>query len=182
MNIQKRRGGLADDVSRRQWATGIVMALGSLAVGPNALGGSQEPMVEAPAKKENQARTSIHQEVAFNAGAKRIYEALLDSRLFAAFTGRPADIDRSAGGAFTLFGGLVSGRNIELVANQLIVQAWRPESWDHGIYSVVRFELRPRDLGSLVVFDHTGFPEGKYDGLLAGWEGHYWGPLARYLT
>ena len=52
----------------------------------------------------------------------------------------------SAGGAFTTFGKLIEGRNIELVPNQRIVQAWRPASWEPGLYSIVRFELKPRQL------------------------------------
>lgn len=173
---------LADAVNRRQAIAGILIAFGSLAAGSRAMGETQEAIVEPPATKENQARTSIHQDVAFKAAPRRIYEALLDSRQFTAFTGRPAEIDPKEGGAFSLFDGLIGGRNIELVANNRIVQAWRPASWDQGIYSIVRFELKPQDKGTLIVFDHTGFPEGKYDGLLSGWNGHYWGPLAKFLT
>jgi activator of HSP90 ATPase len=69
-----------------------------------------------------------------------------------------------------------------LVPNQRIVQAWRPASWDQGIYSIAKFEIKPQTSGCMIVFDHTGFPEGKYDGLFSGWNGHYWGPLAKFLT
>ena len=34
------------------------------------------------------------------------------------FSGMPAEIDPKAGGAFTLFGGMIVGRNIELITNQ----------------------------------------------------------------
>lgn len=182
MNIQKDRATPAKGVNRRQAIAGIVIALGGLAAGTRALGDTPEATPEAPATKENQARTSIHQEVPFTASPQRIYEALLDSKQFTNFTGRQAEIDPKEGGAFSLFGGLISGRNIELVPNQRIVQAWRPSSWDQGIYSIVRFELTPQGTGTVIVFNHTGFPEGKYDGLLSGWNGHYWGPLAKFLT
>ena len=173
---------MANVVSRRQAIAGIMIAFGSMAVASRSMGDAPEAMVEAPATKENQARTSIHQEVAFEASPQRIYEALLDSKQFATFTGLPAEIDPREGGAFSLFGGLITGRNIEFVPNQRIVQAWRPGSWDKGIYSIVKFELTPQGSGTLIIFDHTGFPEGKYDGLLSGWNGHYWGRLAKFLT
>jgi activator of HSP90 ATPase len=182
MSIQKNRCASANAVSRRQAIAGIVVAFGSLAFGSRAIGDTPETMVETPTTKENQTRTSIHQDVAFKASPQQIYEVLLDSKQFTAFTGRPAEIDPKEGGVFTLFGGLVSGRNIELVPNQRIVQAWRPASWDQGIYSIVKFDLKPQGSGSMIVFDHTGFPEGKYDGLLSGWNGHYWDPLAKFLT
>lgn len=182
MNDKEIPTGSANAVSRRQAIAGIMIAFGSLAARSRVLGDTPESMVEAPTTKENQTRTSIHQEVAFKAIPQRIYEALTDSKQFTAFTGRPAEIDPKEGGAFSLFGGLIGGRSIELIPNQRIVQAWRPASWDKGIYSIVKFELKPQDSGTMVVFDHTGFPEGKYDGLLSGWNGHYWSPLAKFLT
>jgi activator of HSP90 ATPase len=182
MNIQKDQDALANAVNRRQAIAGIAIALGSLAIGSRATAATQDSMPETPTAKENQARTSIHQEVPLKAGPQRIYEALLDSGQFTAITGRPAEIDPHEGGAFALFGGIISGRSVELVPNQRIVQAWRPASWDPGVYSIVKFELTPQGPGTLIVFDHTGFPEGKYDGLLSGWNEHYWGPLAKLST
>jgi activator of HSP90 ATPase len=182
MKAENNAENLAGAVTRRQAIAGLLIAFGGLSAGARALGDAPEAMVEPPARKENQARTSIHQEVPFSANPQRIYAALLDSKQFAALTGMPAEIDSSEGGAFTLFGGQVGGRNIELVPDQRLVQAWRPASWGPGIYSIARFELRPQGSGTVIVFDHTGFPEGKYDGLLSGWTGHYWSPLAKFLT
>jgi activator of HSP90 ATPase len=111
----------------------------------------------------------------------RIYEALLNSRQFTAITGEPAKIDAAPGGAFSMFGGKIVGRNIELLPTLRIVQAWRPESWEPGVYSIVRFELRNHGPQTRVLLDHTGFPEGTYDSLYAGWKTRYWDPLARYM-
>jgi activator of HSP90 ATPase len=60
---------------------------------------------------------TIHQEIDFKASPQRLYEALLDSKQFTAFSGRPADINREVGGAFSLFGGHIVGRNEEVVPN-----------------------------------------------------------------
>jgi activator of HSP90 ATPase len=182
MNVQRDRDALANGVNRRQAIVGIAAALGGLALISRATAATPDTMAETPATKENQLRTSIHQEVPLKASAQRIYGILLDSEQFTAFTGRPAEIDQNEGGAFALFGGVISGRNVELIPNQRIVQAWRPASWDPGVYSIVKFELVPQGSGTLVVFDHTGFPEGKYDGLLSGWINHYWDPLAKFLA
>jgi activator of HSP90 ATPase len=171
----------ADRLTRRQAIAGMAIAFGSLAAGSTALGDPQPPAKEAPGAA-NLARTSIHQEVDLKANPQRIFDALLDPRQFAAFSGRPAEIDPREGGAFSLFGGLIVGRNVELVPGQRVVQAWRPAHWDPGVYSIARFELRPQESGTRIVFDHTGFPEGEHDQLLSGWNGHYWGPLAKFLT
>lgn len=80
-----------------------------------------------------------------------------------------------------MFGGYISGRFIELIPDALIVQAWRAGSWDRGIYSVARFELQDQGVGSMVVFDHAGFPVGQADHLAQGWYANYWDPLHKLL-
>jgi activator of HSP90 ATPase len=144
---------------------------------------AQQPgMATKPANSANASRTAIHYEIDFKPGPDRIYQAILDQKQFAAFSGLPATIDPTAGGAFSQFGGLIVGRNVELVANQRIVQAWRPTHWDPGVYSIVHFEFKPGPAGTSMVFDHIGFPAGEYDSLDSGWQSHYWGPLKKYFV
>ena len=123
----------------------------------------------------------IHQEIDFKASPQRIYEALLDAKQFAAFSGRPAEINREIGGAFSLFKGHIIGRNLELIPNQRIVQAWRVVTWPDGAYSIVRFELKPQDSGTHLIFDHIGFPDGLHDHLAEGWEANYWSLLQKFF-
>jgi activator of HSP90 ATPase len=92
------------------------------------------------------------------------------------------EIAREAGGAFSAFGGYVTGRQIELVSNERIVQAWRAGSWDPGSYSIARFELTEQGADTKLVFDHTGFPAGEAQHLAEGWKGNYWEPLAKFLA
>ena len=169
--------------TRRQMIAGAAIALGGLAAGSEVWGMTlQDAMKQTPSTAANQKRTSLHHETDFKASPQRIYEALLDSKQFAAFSGMPAEIDPKAGGAFTLFGGMIVGRNIELITNQRIVQAWRPTHWDPGVYSIAKFELKAQGSDTLLVFDHTGFPEGEFDHLDWGWHNHYWEPLKKYIA
>jgi activator of HSP90 ATPase len=143
-------------------------------------GGAQRLAGEdKPATKTNASRTSLHFDLEFAAPPRLLYGALLDQKQFTVLTGLPATIDPTPGGAFSLFGGLIVGRNIELLEDQRIVQAWRPTHWDPGIYSIVRFELSAHGSGSTLVFDHTGFPAGEYGHLYAGWQSHYWEALRK---
>ncbi|MFY9729430.1 MAG: SRPBCC family protein [Candidatus Acidiferrales bacterium] len=170
--------------TRRQVVARVgAAALAGLAVSRNlwALPQQQQATKEAPSTPANQARTSRHQEIELKASPQRIYEILLDSKQFAAFTGMPANIDSAVGGAFSMFGGMIVGRNVELIPNQRIVQAWRPTHWDPGVYSLVKFELKPLGNGTPLILDHTGFPEGDYDSLFHGWTVRYWDPLKKYL-
>jgi activator of HSP90 ATPase len=169
--------------NRRQMITSVAIAFGSLAADSKVWGEAQQPtMKETPGTTANQTRTSLHYEENFKVGPQRIYEVLLDPKLFAALTGLPAEIDPKAGGAFSLFGDQIAGRNVELIPNLRIVQAWRPTHWDPGIYSIVRFELKPRASESTLVLDHTGFPQGYSDHLDAGWRLHYLDPLRKYFA
>ena len=150
-------------------------------VKPDAM--SQSPTTAVPLKS-----ITIHQEVDFKASPERLYDALLDTKQFCEFSAQSgefsaqsAKIDRTQGGAFTLFDGHIIGRNVELIPNQRIVQAWRVVDWPAGVYSIVRFELKPHGSGTHLVFDHTGFPENWRDHLAAGWQGHYWDPLTKFF-
>jgi len=166
--------------SRRHALTAIA---GTLAATVVTRAQSQEPsMAQKPATAANAARTSIHYDIDFKPSPQRLYEAILDQKQFVAFTGMPATIDATPGGAFSQFGGMIVGRNIELVHNQRIVQAWRPTHWDPGIYSIAHFEFNARGSETTLVFDHTGFPAGEYDHLDFGWQSHYWDPLKKFLA
>jgi activator of HSP90 ATPase len=127
--------------------------------------------------------TTIHQERDFDAQPQRVYRTLVDGDEFSRVTGgAAAEINDEPGAAFSAFGGMITGRQLELVPPRRIVQAWRASGWADGVYSIARFELQPLDAGTRIVFDHTGFPDGERDHLAAGWDTNYWEPLARHLS
>ena len=146
----------------------------SAALAAGALAGAQKAAVSD--------RNSLHYELEFKAGPARLYGAILDEKQFAAFSGLAAKIDPIPGGTFSMFGGQIEGRNIELIPNQRIVQAWRPTHWDPGVYSIAHFEFKPHGDGTMLIFDHTGFPIDDRDSLDSGWTSHYWDPLRKYLS
>lgn len=170
-------------LNRRSTLVAIAASVGAVAASAVARARVQQPsMAEKPATTEHKTLTAIHYEIDFKPSPLRLYEALLDQKQFAAFSGMPATIDPTAGGAFSQFGGMITGRNIELVPNQRIVQAWRSPSFGPGIYSIVHFEFKPRAAEATLIFDHTGFPAGHYDSLDSGWHEHYWEPLRKFLA
>ncbi len=124
---------------------------------------------------------TIHQVIDLDADPKRVYAGLTDEQKFGALTGAPAKISRDEGGEFSVFGGMIGGRNIELVPEKRIVQAWRVKNWEPGVYSTARFELQPKGKGTRIVFDHSGFPESEREHLDKGWHSNYWDPLRKSL-
>jgi uncharacterized protein YndB with AHSA1/START domain len=138
---------------------------------------------------------AIHQETVISATCARVYGALTSAHDFEAITrlsdaadlltaanAKATAISNRAGGAFTLFGGYITGRNLELVPGKRLVQAWRAGSWGVGEYSVVRFELRSEPGGCRILFDQRGFPASQGKSLAHGWRVHYWEPLSRFLS
>jgi activator of HSP90 ATPase len=188
MSEGKNSNEPANSPTRRQMIAGVAMTFGGLALGltrVRAAGGEEISRTEE----------SIHQETVFKASRNRLYEALTDTKQFNEVTKIsaakdpgislekvPTEISREVGGAFTLFGGIILGRHIELVPNTRIVQAWRVVNWDPGVYSIAKFELVEQGTGTKIVFDHTGFPRGDAEHLATGWKAHYWESLAKFLA
>ncbi len=112
----------------------------------------------------------IHHEIGLDAAPRKIYDALTDAKQF----GSGED-----GGGFSVFGGMIEGRNLELVPGKRVVQAWRAKNWEPGLFSIARFELQPKEKGTRIVFDHVGFPDAERDHLDKGWTANYWDPLRK---
>jgi activator of HSP90 ATPase len=139
---------------------------------------------------------AIHQERLFAAKRKRVYAALTVEKQFdrivqlsgvmkseaMARMQTPTRLSAHEGGTFALFGGYIVGRQLQLVADELIVQAWRELSWPRGVYSMTRFELSDQGESTRLVFDHTAFPRGEAEHLASGWQEHYWDPLSTLLA
>lgn len=190
----QNRGGL----NRRNFSILLGSFVSAFVFNDRAFGGSNRRSTVTSAGEEEISHSceTIHQTVAFKASRKRVYEALTDEKQFdkvvklsmavkqagEALGNKPTQIAREAGGVFTLFGGHIVGRHLELVPGERIVQAWRVVDWEPGVYSIARFQLVDEGSGTKLTFDHTGFPNGRGAHLAAGWKGNYWEPLAKVLT
>ena len=127
--------------------------------------------------------SAIHQEVSLEVSPERVFEAFMSEKEHSTFTGKPAEISREEGGTFSVHGGAVQGRNIELLTNERIVQAWRVHGWPDGVYSVIRVEIKAEGIDkSRLILDHTGYPVEAHDHLKEGWHKMYWTPMKNYFN
>jgi activator of HSP90 ATPase len=124
----------------------------------------------------------IRQTVTFKAAPHDVYEALMDSRKHAAFTGDSAKISRKVGGAITAYGEYVTGRNVELVLDKKIVQAWHAADWPDGHESTVTFILKRVPGGTRLSFSHRDVPENDVEAIRQGWKDNYGEPMKIFLT
>ena len=178
-------------LSRRELSARLASffpAIGLAGVALRFSGGASHQSASRGSEEISHTAETIHQEVFFKVSLKRVYEALTDARQFTKVTkfstvknAPPAEISRDVGGAFTCFGGVISGRHVELTPNVRVVQAWRDADWGAGVYSIAKFELQAQGDGTRIIFDHTGFPNGEGKDLAAGWKANYWEPLTKYF-
>ena len=187
------------DISRRTLTIGLAMLPAGLAA-PAESGAAAESA--APAKQTaaaadglSHASEAIRQEVTLDASPQRVYEALTTAKhfdmitplsdgaaLLAAAGAKPTAISPEVGGSFTLFGGYVTGRHLEMLPNERLIQAWRAGSWKAGEFSIAAFNLTAEGGKTKLKFEHRGFPNGNGTSLARGWHSHYWEPLAKFLA
>ena len=125
---------------------------------------------------------TIRQTVVIGVAPKLVFGALINERRHAMFTGDTAAISRKVGGAFTCYGGYISGINLELTPAKRIVQAWRSQTWPEGVFSIVTFALSRKKGGrTKLAFTQVGVPAFDYRDISKGWRTYYWKPLKVYL-
>ena len=133
---------------------------------------------------------SIQQQATIPATPAQVYAILADAEALSALSGMGGQAGRSAGEEFSAFDGHVTGRQIDLVPDQCVVQAWRFPVWEPGRYTIVRFTLAAEDGGTRLVIDQDGEPEGTdalgchqtwHDHLDANWRTFYLTPLTKHF-
>ena len=124
---------------------------------------------------------TIKQKIAFKVDSHEVYEAFMNSKKHAQFTGGAARISRKAGGTFSVFDGYATGKNIELIKDKKIVQTWRASDWEEGHYSTVTIDITPVSSGCSLSFTQLKVPQSEYEDIKRGWNDYYWEPMKKML-
>lgn len=125
---------------------------------------------------------SIKQRVTFPSTPQAVYDALMQKSLHAKFSGAPARVSTKVGGAFSVYGGQISGINLELEPAKLIIQAWRAKNWPAQAWSIVTYRFEPAKGGKTkLIFSQTGIPPREHASIAKGWNDFYWAPLKKML-
>jgi activator of HSP90 ATPase len=132
----------------------------------------------AMASKKNGPGRSIEITEEYYASCKDLYECFTDTNRVRAFTGAPAEIDATAGGSFSMFGGSIEGTFRELTPYSSIDMDWRFSSWPDGATSRVIITLEEKKKGAVtLLLKQSGIPDadryGNHDVLTmtqAGWK------------
>ncbi len=118
------------------------------------------------------------------ASPQEIYETWLDSRGHEKMTGgQPAQISAVTGADFTVWGGYISGRNLNLEPGRRIVQSWRTTKFTkEDADSKIEVLLEPVTGGTRVMLRHANVPDGHTSYRDGGWQNNYFEPMKRYFS
>jgi uncharacterized protein YndB with AHSA1/START domain len=117
------------------------------------------------------------------ASPQDIYEAWLDSVGHSQMTGGAAQMSDQIGAEISAWDGYISGRNLELVPGERIVQSWRTSEFgDAHRDSTITVILQSLGDGTLLTLEHSNVPEEHRSYEEGGWQSNYFEPMAAYFT
>ncbi len=123
----------------------------------------------------------VRQTVTFSVSPHVLYEAIMDSKKHAKFSGELARISKKIGGISRAYGSYIYSINLDLVKDKRIVQAWRGAGWPRGHFSIVSYKFKPTKKGTALSFTHIDIPAKEAKHIDSGWKTHYWQPIKKML-
>ena len=127
--------------------------------------------------------TTIKQTAVVTASPKEVYDAYVDPKKHAEFTGAKATGKPCVGGKMTAWDGYIFGKYLELEEGKRIVQEWTTTDWEDG-YGPSKLELcfKAVPQGTEITMEHTNVPKAQADEIAGGWIEFYWNPLKEHFS
>lgn len=126
---------------------------------------------------------TIRQTVLIEASPIEVYQAYVDPKKHAAFTGQSAKGTAKAGGEFAAGDGYIIAKYLELERGKRILQEWRTTEWPEGYPpSVLELTLKAKGRKTELRMVHSKVPEEQLDYYAEGWKEFYWKPLKAYFA
>jgi activator of HSP90 ATPase len=129
------------------------------------------------------SKTITYRIVFKNTTPKSLYELYINPKKHSLVTGAPANISSKIGTKFSAHSNYISGRNLQLVKDKLIVQSWRASSWskqDVDSTFIIYLERKGKDV--ILNSIHANVPDKHVKGIQKGWHQHYWKTWKQYLA
>ena len=116
------------------------------------------------------------------ASPAEIYRAWLDSVAHSEMTGGEATMSDEVGADVSAWDGYITGRNLELVPGERIVQSWRTTEFDDEFEdSIVTIVLQETEDGTLLTLQHSDVPDEHKSYEEGGWQSNYFEPMIVYF-
>lgn len=108
-----------------------------------------------------------------------VWKAFVDPHEIDAWGGGPAVMDDNEGTAFSLWGGEIYGKNIEVVINKKLVQEWYGGDWPEA--SRVTFIFNSEGNRTQIDLLHENVPDAEAKIIDSSWDSDYLGQIKSYL-
>ena len=129
------------------------------------------------------SKTIIQKMVFKNTDPKSLFELYMDEKKHSHIAGSPCTITKKEDDKYSVHGGYISGKNLQLVKDKLIVQSWRAQGWDKDAVDstfIIHLEKKGDDVMLHAV--HANVPDEHKASISNGWHDHYWKPWKQYLA
>lgn len=114
-----------------------------------------------------------------SAPADQVWKALVDHEVINKWGGGPSKMDSKVDFEFSLWGGDIYGKNIEVIAQKKLVQEWFGGDWPKP--SIVTFDLKSEENGTILELEQIDVPQEDVDDIDQGWDDYYLGPMKEML-
>ena len=124
----------------------------------------------------------IKQVTIIDASPIEVYEAYLDPKKHAAFTGDSATGTPKVGGKFAAGDGYISGKYLKLDKGKRILHEWTTTEWPKGYPpSLVELILKPKGKKTELMMIHSKVPAEQAADYDQGWKDFYWEPMKKFF-
>jgi activator of HSP90 ATPase len=110
---------------------------------------------------------------------EEIFNAMTNPLSLELWTGYPAVMEPKPGTEFSLWEGDITGKNLEIVHGEKIVQEWFFN--DPMNSSIVTIELEDEKNGTRIHLLHTNIPDAAFNNINYGWKEYFFGALKKYI-
>jgi activator of HSP90 ATPase len=107
----------------------------------------------------------------------------MNPKKHSAATGEKAKITAKEGSVFSAGNGWITGKNLRLVKDKLIVQSWRGKDWrknDPDSTFVISLDQQGKNTTLHAI--HANIPDKQVKGIDKGWYEFYWEPWKKCLA
>jgi activator of HSP90 ATPase len=127
---------------------------------------------------------TLVQKITFkNVKPSTLYKLYMDEKQHEMIAGSPCKIPVKEGAKYSAHGGYITGTNLQLVKNNLIVQSWKANDWNEdAVYSTLTLYFEPKGDDTMLYLTHANLPDEQYTGIARGWHEYYWNPWKQHLA
>jgi uncharacterized protein YndB with AHSA1/START domain len=125
---------------------------------------------------------TIRQRAILAADPGDVFEAYVNPKKHAAFTGSAATGTPRVGCKFTAWDGYISGKYLKLDKGKKILHEWTTSEWPEGYPpSLVELTLVARGKKTELTMVHSKVPAQQAQNYAEGWKEWYWEPLKKFF-